>query len=1247
MRLYLFFLLLIFVFQFFPTYNNVFAQDNVELKEIEVKLLLGSINQKLEDEWVVSEGKDQAIIVIIQQAVRADLARYFLLELPKDTAKDFLKMSINLARILVGDETAVVDVIKEIEKKSVDVAKEYAIDWLLQNEIKIGTGSLDLIYPGIDGKTQRALFSYIIEQKPIDSKYSEVVIEFHSPDTIKAPALVAGYQWEGGIVEIPSFIFRAKGKVLKTEFGAYRWIEGPDTEIIFNEPVPRIEAEKKGFLESWKDKIVSWAEEIKKIISVFNDLFKRIGSQAKEEIISIWRKIGGFFAKINPFVARVGPQIGYFNELEDDFENSFEEFTKMEQEREQEQSSSSIGTSLEEMQNMIDDISERIDILNRDMNELMPKEKEKSSKDSIEAGLALQKEGTEEKEELEETIEDQKIVFVPPTDTNSADRARSFRVGGGGSTHPAEPSWCSISGGAARDKIIFSEIAWMGSVESSSNEWIRLKNISNSAVNLENWQIFDKAKQIKIILDIEDNVEAGEIYLLERTDDNSLPNVPADRIYAGALNDTDEALYLFDSNCILQDFVEANPDWPAGDKDSKETMKRNNDFTWYDYPDSIIEIESDSNNDGIGKEEEEEPEPESGVEHPSYSVLINEVAWMGTKSSAADEWIELFNTSSEPVDMSDWQLIFEPITGGPRIIALKNDTPIVGALSYFLMERTNDTTISDTTADYIYTGALNDECISLELRDSVNNLIDKIVCLENNWPAGKKEGRISMERAGLDNWYFNNLIIHNGKDSQGNDIWGTPKAKNSVSISPTEIIRQLPFDEFDEIVLSPISAPYILKEKLIVPEGKTLIIEPGVILKFFGEYHGLAIGGTLKAIGGGESKILFTSFQEDPAPGDWDKIHFTGTSLNSELNNVIVEYAGGGFGTSCSPSMAGIKIEETDSILIKNSTFKHNQARGIYALNSSGVFDNIQVENTVPCDSLTLDYAGNGIYVEYGGSPKIQNSLIKNNPIGIMIHENTFPIIENNIFEQNEKPIFVYNGYPYFAGNKAQDNDIDGVYMRGNINHNTSWQADLPYIVGSKIIVFDGSTLTLDPGTVVRFYNEYSGMAIGGNLRANDVLFTSFQEDPAPGDWDKIHFTGTSLNSELNNVIVEYAGGGFGTSCSPSMAGILVEQGIISLTGSIIRHNQYNGVKFIGSDSILNSVAINNTAACVDNYSYGGFGLYIDGGSPFLENLSFENNDNCNMYMNGECYVQLAPPPEPLPEEPPPMIQTETPSNNP
>lgn len=89
---------------------------------------------------------------------------------------------------------------------------------------------------------------------------------------------------------------------------------------------------------------------------------------------------------------------------------------------------------------------------------------------------------------------------------------------------------------------------------------------------------------------------------------------------------------------------------------------------------------------------------------PPQAVVINEIAWMGTTTSANDEWIELLNTTAAPVDLTGWTLAADD---GTPSISLSGSIP---AGATYLLERTDDTTVPGVAADLIHTaGALGND----------------------------------------------------------------------------------------------------------------------------------------------------------------------------------------------------------------------------------------------------------------------------------------------------------------------------------------------------------------------------------------------------------------------------------------------------------------------------------------------------------------------------------------------------------
>ena len=106
--------------------------------------------------------------------------------------------------------------------------------------------------------------------------------------------------------------------------------------------------------------------------------------------------------------------------------------------------------------------------------------------------------------------------------------------------------------------------------------------------------------------------------------------------------------------------------------------------------------------------------------------VVSEIAWMGTAVSSANEWIELFNGGSESVDLGGWRLEWRGGQYGITVGKEKCQNTVVSAGGYFLLERTNDATVPEITADCIYTGALSNSGEALVLKDSFGKETDRV-----------------------------------------------------------------------------------------------------------------------------------------------------------------------------------------------------------------------------------------------------------------------------------------------------------------------------------------------------------------------------------------------------------------------------------------------------------------------------------------------------------------------------------------
>lgn len=131
------------------------------------------------------------------------------------------------------------------------------------------------------------------------------------------------------------------------------------------------------------------------------------------------------------------------------------------------------------------------------------------------------------------------------------------------------------------------------------------------------------------------------------------------------------------------------------------------------------------------------------------------------------------------------------------------------------------------------------------------------------------------------------------------------------------------------------------------------------------------------------------------------------------------------------------------------------------------------------------------------------------------------------------------------------------------INTNTVWDSNLPYIVYNAVNIAPNATLTVAKGTRVLFHSN-SAMNVEGTLQVNGTLTDSvvFASDRMEriyenesGQWNGIHFYGTSKNSSIDYAIIKNG-----------ITGIRVDQlspngnPKLLLTNSIVKNMEVTGL---------------------------------------------------------------------------------------
>ena len=236
-------------------------------------------------------------------------------------------------------------------------------------------------------------------------------------------------------------------------------------------------------------------------------------------------------------------------------------------------------------------------------------------------------------------------------------------------------------------------------------------------------------------------------------------------------------------------------------------------------------------------------------------------------------------------------------------------------------------------------------------------------------------------------------------------------------------------------------SPYIVTSSVLVCEGATLTIEPGVVVRF-SSAKGMQIEGELLAQGTEAEPIIFSSNQSSPAPGDWVNILFTDTSIDATYDEVG-NYLNGSIMQHCTVEYTGwgntpaIKIASA-SPFIHHCTVTKNGYHGIYIAGTYPDYASPTISNNTIANNSASPHGG-GIYACYG-TPTISGNTIVNNSAsyggGIYVFHNT-PTISGNTIANNSASdgggIYAWDGTPTISGNTIVNNsasDGGGIYAR-------------------------------------------------------------------------------------------------------------------------------------------------------------------------------------------------------------------------
>lgn len=562
----------------------------------------------------------------------------------------------------------------------------------------------------------------------------------------------------------------------------------------------------------------------------------------------------------------------------------------------------------------------------------------------------------------------------------------------------------------------------------------------------------------------------------------------------------------------------------------------------------------------------------------------------------------------------------------------------------------------------------------------------------------------------------NRYTDNNGDD--GNIITGNT-FNNAIAIAGagSRPLRDTLKSTFPQAITS---RTYVAIENLEVATGQTLVIEPGVIVKFeavpgSGIYRLFNVYGTLLSEGTPAEPIVFTSWRDStfggktlaegtfgaPAPGDWYYVRFITGGTGSVVRHTQFRYGGRNVDNT---------VWAQAPVTFSNNLIRRSMASGIAVDNTSMVIDSTTVDsclqhgiyvydrtspNVSVTNSVIMRNGLHGLYAEGNGGrfSLISNNLISyNGNSGIRTVNNTIPlsIVGNSVINNTHHGIYAVarndavDSLLIIAGNKIRDNGITGLYSSralvvddsitgnrygvgvvgqlsldgsttesGNVYIGTVVEgntyndvlvaeeatfgklgASMPpgatnvVVVRGGLQVPSGTTMIIQPGTVIKFANEYSGGAAGsqGRFRVDGVLksegtlnekivFTSWRDDsyggdtnadenatvPGPGNWDMLYLVGANNNdSHILHTIVRYGG-------YSSNGNIRLDNNNAPIDSSFFSYSTNYGVYLVNSSPSVfaNEIHHNHT------------GVFLSGSSnPIINYNNISDNSTYGLYQN-------------------------------
>lgn len=483
---------------------------------------------------------------------------------------------------------------------------------------------------------------------------------------------------------------------------------------------------------------------------------------------------------------------------------------------------------------------------------------------------------------------------------------------------------------------------------------------------------------------------------------------------------------------------------------------------------------------------------------------------------------------------------------------------------------------------------------------------------------------------------------------------------NQAAVTTSTILTTMTEDK----VLIPAESPYVIRGTFVVPEGTTLTVEAGVVVKFetvgrIDQFNaaGMTVRGQLVVEGTESEPVYFTDWRDDsvggdsnadadetkPFPGAWSQVRiFPGATAT--ISHAVMRY--GGWGTrDAFTSCVNALVNSCQGILMNAGTLTAQHLTLEHT--NYFLFHNAGGEATIERSTLI----GNGnhamVYAERGTTSIAYSDISAPNldtkpPPGVDQRRDAYIDARYNWWGSSTGPSFLnyiaegtnpavqgkvefspWLTEPVFDGTgTVSDTSIQ--LWSGAIETDTTFAGDTVHVLLDVIIRADAE-LVIEPGAILKFARGNSSvptkMVVEGDLfvrgtETAPVTFTSIRDDVIGGDtnyngtitapkaglWQRVVVT-ESGSATINHANFRYGGGATGgfNACYSGRNGC---QGSLASAGSLVA----DSISFNNSASVsLHQLAGSSTV--MNSLFDGGDGrfieFYVQGGTSTVRNSSF------------------------------------------